>query len=442
MGLGALTMSEIPLEKLVPEDDFARLLAGASDGLFLRARALFSRGDAHWGKRDLFELHSEADELEICLDDYGARWNSRYHFFTELTASIRGFSLAGLSLEHLHRRLEGYGIHGHVGPDEGRALGRGLGRGRDFVRRSLETLLKGLLDEASAIGIDVAQDPAVYGPVGAPPVNFRLPRTLGIQDLADEDQRIAEVASKYLQACKMLGQAGLTPCESADQRDEILVNCCREEHARVFEATVHNLQSAYDTHIKNTGRESSDPRLLLLRGHISTCLHLLQAVTQLVHFMERHESDERRAEDQERIIQLIRREEVTDVVLNTLLERALWVLDAGRSLAEELLPSYTDVRSVTVELPAGVTLHARPIALIVAVVNHHGTPVEISIGGEQANAGSILEVMILSGSQADARKVTFKGDARPLGDLRELLEAGAGEQGLAHFSENLRYLRG
>jgi phosphotransferase system HPr-like phosphotransfer protein len=80
--------------------------------------------------------------------------------------------------------------------------------------------------------------------------------------------------------------------------------------------------------------------------------------------------------------------------------------------------------------------------LIVAVVNHHGTPVEISIGGEQANAGSILEVMILSGSQADARKVTFKGDARPLEDLRELLEAGAGEQGLAHFSENLGYLRG
>ncbi len=280
----------------------------------------------------------------------------------------------------------------------------------------------------------VAGGPAVQGPAGAPPVNFRLPRTLGIQDLADEDQRIAEVASKYLQACEMFDQAGLTPCESADERDKILVKRCREEQARVFEATVHNLQSAYDTHIKNTGRESSDPRLLLLRGHISTCLHLLQAVTQLVHFMERHESDERRAEDHERIIQLIRREEVTDIVLNTLLERALWVLDAGRSLGEELLPSYTDVLSVTVDLPAEVTLHARPSALIVAVVNHHGTPVEISIGGGKANASSILEVMILSGSQPDARKVTFKGDARPLADLQELLEAGAGGRGAGHFS--------
>lgn len=435
-------MQETPLVKLVPEDDFARLLAGASDGLFLRARALFSRGDDHWGKRDLFELHSEADELEVCLDDYGARWNARYHFFTELTASVRGFSLAGLSLEHLHQRLGGYGVRGSVDAQEAAKLDQGLARARSFVQRSLRILLRGLFDEARAVGVDVSQDAVVLGPGKSSLVNFRLPRTIGIQDLAAEDQRIAEVASKYLQACEMLKQAGLTVSGSSSERDTILRERCREERARVFEATVHNLQSAYDTHIKNTLCESADPRLLVLRGHLSTCLHLLQAVTQLVHFLERHESGERGAEAQERIAALIGREEVTDIVLNTLLERALWVLSAGSELAEELLPSYTDVRSVTVNLPTGVTLHARPISLIVAVVNHHGTPVEVSIGDKQANGSSILEVMILSGSQPEARSVTFKGDAHPLEDLKILLEAGAGEQGLDSLPDSLAYLRG
>lgn len=435
-------MAESSLVKLVPEDDFAHLLAGASDGLFLRARMLFARGDAHWGKRDLFELHSEADELEICLDDYGARWNTRYHFFTELTASVRGFSLAGLSLEHLHRRLDGYGIHGHGDAAESEALKLGLERSRDFVQRSLMTLLKGLFDEAALVDIDVPLEAAVMKPAGVPPVRFQLPRTLGIQNLADEDQRIAEVVSKYMQACEMLEQAGLAPLEGPQERDELLLKRCREEHARVFEATVHNLQSAYDTHIKNTTQESSDPRLPLLRGHISTCLHLLQAVTQLVHFMERHESGERGAEAQERLTKLIRREEVTDIVLNTLLERAFWALGAGSSLAAELLPSYTDVGTVQVDLPEGVTLHARPIALIVAVVNQHGTPVEITIGDKTANAGSILEVMILAGSNPEARTVSFQGDARPIADLQCLIEAGAGEQGLDELPASLAYLRG
>jgi phosphotransferase system HPr (HPr) family protein len=435
-------MSETSLERLVPEADFARLLSREATGLFLRAARAAGRGDRPWGKRELFELHSEADELEACLDDYGARWNAQYHLFTELTASIRGFSLAGLSLEHLHRRLAGYGLEGALGEDRVVAVQAAVDRGRSFVRASLDALLGALRDEAAEVGVEVAvggEEPE--GPP-QPAIHFRLPRTLGIQDLTDEEQRIAEVASKYLQAADMLAAAGLERSDDPVERERLLLARCREEHARVFEATVHNLQSAYDTHIKNTRREAEDGRLPRLRGHVSATLHLLEAVTQLVHFVERHENGERAAEAQERLAALVPRDQVHTLVLNDLGQAALEVLEAGRALAEDLLPSYTDVQAITLEIPAEVTLHARPIALLVAVVHHHGTPVELELAGKVANAGSILEVMILAGSNPEHRELVFRGDTRPLEDLRRLFEAGIGEWGLERLPEDLGYLRG
>ena len=122
--------------------------------------------------------------------------------------------------------------------------------------------------------------------------------------------------------------------------------------------------------------------------------------------------------------------------------RILAGLHAGRSLAEDLLPSYTDVQAITLEIPAEVTLHARPIALLVAVVHHHGTPVELELAGKVANAGSILEVMILAGANPEHRELVFRGDTRPLEDLRRLFEAGIGEWGLERLPEDLDYLRG
>ena len=66
---------------------------------------------------------------------------------------------------------------------------------------------------------------------------------------------------------------------------------------------------------------------------------------------------------------------------------------------------------------------------------------EIEIAGGTANAGSILEVMILAGSNPEVRILDFRGDTRPLEDLRLLFEAGLGEWGMDRLPEALDYLR-
>ena len=430
------------LEQLVPEQDFVGLLAAHSGDLLRLASELLADGDARWTKRQFFQLYSEADELESFLDDYGARYNQAYCYLTELVASMRGFSMAGLSLEHLVRRLDGYGVLGSFGDGQAARVRTDVRRARSFVQATLVDLLQAVQAESAASGVEPPSGGYAQGKFEDPVVRFRLPSNVGHEEIEDEEQRIAEVASKYIQACTMLEEAGLSRLSSGGERDAFIAQNCTEEQARVYEATVHNLQSAYDTYVKNTVLEAQDERLPLLRGHFTASLHLLEAVTQLVHFVERHESEVRDDEARRRLSELVPRAEVLRVTLDILLHWADRFMQQGRELAEELLPAYTNLQTLEIELCDGLLMHARPASLIVSVVNHYGTPVEMELEGQTCNAGSILELLVVVGSHPETRAFLFRGDEHPLRDIGLLFEHGFGEQGAESLPESLEYLGG
>lgn len=429
------------LEQVVSEQDFAPLLSRASQDFHLFANELVQAGPTPWSKRQLFLLYTEADELESFLDDYGARTNRTYATITEFVASVRGFALAGLSLEHLLRRLEGYAANQALEHGERAEFERDVAEARTFVQCVLLDLIRAVQQEATNLGAQVPEARAGSTQGAVEPVHIRLAHDLGQEDIAEEHQIIAEVSSKYLQAAQMLEKARVDRSCDATERDRYLREECSEERARVYEATVHNLQSAYDTHIKNTVTEADDERLRRLRGHISATLHLLEAVTQLTHFVERHESDVRHDAARVRLAELAPRSDVDEVTM-TLLFWAGRIFLAGRALAEDLLPAYTNLQALKVEIEEGVVLHARPASLVVSIVNHYGTPVEMELEGQTCNAGSILEMMVLIGSYPDARHFIFRGDANPLMDIGALFESGLGERGLDSLPDSLGYLRG
>jgi phosphotransferase system HPr (HPr) family protein len=164
-------------------------------------------------------------------------------------------------------------------------------------------------------------------------------------------------------------------------------------------------------------------------------------VTFLTHFVERHESGVRSEAAEVRIEQLIDRADVQDVILNHLLFWADSLMQRGRTLAEELLPSYTNLQELVVEMGEDVRLHARPASLIVNIVGRYGTPVELEVGGKRCNAGSILELLVTIGAQPDARVFIFRGDENPLRDIGRLFEVGLGEDGIDGLPDDLAYLR-
>jgi hypothetical protein len=437
-GLVVNFMSETPLEEIISEKAFAAELGERAAGFFAMAGALLARTDG-WDRGAFFQLTSEADGLEAQLDDHGARYNRNFSFLRELVASLRGFSQAGFSMAHLVRRLPTYGVG--LAPREREQAQQDVEGSRAFMEQTARGLLKALRKEAAALGVPLpAEAPSESVHADAGPRRM-LPRNMGQEDLLDDEQKVAEVASKYLQACAMLEETGIHRILDEQEREQWLARHCSEVQARVYEATVHNLQSTYDTHVKNSPAEAADPRLSKLRGHLSAALHLLEAVTHMAHFVERHESGQGNELLEARIGSVVKRSEVREQTLNHLLHWAAVILKRGRPLAEDLLPSYTNLQVLEVELPPTVSMHARPAALIVSIVNHFGTPVEMEVDGARCNAASILELLVAVGSHPNARNYVFHGDIKPLTDIKLLFEHAVGENGMERLPPQLSYLR-
>jgi phosphotransferase system HPr-like phosphotransfer protein len=432
-------MTETSLEELVEERQFAGILQTHGEPFFRLSNTLLGLDPDSWNKRHYFQLINESNTLESFLDDYGARFNRTYSFFTEIVASLRWFAMSGYSLSHASGRLASYGLAGWF--DDSSSIEVKLGNALSFCSRTAAQLLRALREEARLLGIELT-------PETFPESNFlpvvarrRLPRNVGQDDPIDDEQKIAEVASKFLTACGMLDELGVRPISDPLERRAFLKRACTEEQARVYEATIHNLQSTYDTHLQNTVAEAEDQRLARLRGHVSGSLHILASVTYLTHFFERHEDDVRSEEVKHRIGGLVSRAEVQSVILD-LLVLANHILRDGRGVAEDLLPEYTNLQQLEIELAEGLTMHARPAALIVGVVSHYGTPVEMEVAGQVCNAGSILELLVCVGSHPDQRRFVFRGDENPLRDIRLLFESQLGENGLDALPSALSYLNG
>ena len=428
-----------PLEELISEKEFASILEERAQVFYRLTNSLQQRADQDWTRTDFYGLISETDTLEAFLDDYGARYNRTFGFFRELVASIRGIALAGFSVAHLERRFESYGTI--LTPRDSESAMASIRKSRAFLLGSVRTLLAAAIHEGTARGLVVPSDGLEDGDRVRESLRRKLPRNTDQEDLEDDEQKIAEVAAKFLQVCGMFDDLAVRRIVDEDEREKYLRSVCSEEQARVYEATVHNLQSAYDTWVKNTVIESSDPRLPRLRGHASAALHLLEAVTHLVHFVERHESGLRNEMTERRLAALVDRAKVRDYTLNHLVYWAAQLVCRGRPLAEDLLPSYTNVQVLEVTLGDDVSLHARPAALIVGIVNRYGTPVEMEIEGRKCNAASILDLMVAVGSHPHARRFRFRGDEKPLRDIEILFRSGLGEKGIDRLPGDLSYLR-
>lgn len=434
-------MKDTSIDEVVSEAAFREPLQRHAERYFRMSNTLLGQAEETWTKRHFLQLFSEADALESFLDDHGARYNRAFHVFRELVASVRSFALAGFALGHLMGRIESYGTNLELYPAEQSDFRDTMTRASANLRAFVRVLLEGCSEEARTLGL--ARPQAAFPEDGyrngAP--RRKLPRNLGEQVIEEERQKIAEVVSRFLQVCTLFEDIGVRRIQDSEERERFFRKACSEEQARVYEASVHNLQSAYDTYIKGSTLELDDPRLPRLRGHISAAFHLLEAVTFLVHFVERHEAELRTDEARRRLGRLVGREEVRDLTLNDLLYWARRFLDLGRPLAEELLPAYTNLQELEVRLREDTPLHARPVSLIVQIVNRYGTPVELELNGSTCNAGSIIELMIAVGSNPDARQLRFRGDENPLRDIGLLFQARLGEDGLDQLPEQISYLR-
>jgi phosphotransferase system HPr-like phosphotransfer protein len=431
------TSAAEPLEQFISEEEFLPLLAGQANAFFRLGNFLLAARRETWGETHMFSLSTEANALESFLDDFSARNNRTFSYFTEIVASVRGFANAAHALHHLKRRLTKYGVHADDDPKFSAELDAAL----DWSNGSIEKLLNELYKGAETLKLAITRE--ALGGTSFPSAFARLRLKINVdeEDVVDETQRIAELATKYLKICDIVDSIGIEKFDDPVRLRHFVTKNCSEEKARQYETSVHNLQSKYDTYIKNTSYEVKDANLRALRGFISITLHLLEYVTHLVHFYERHENDIRYEPTKQRIARVIVKGDVLEHAVNFGLYYSAEFLKRGREPALAIFPEYTKLREQGFDVPSHVELHLRPATLIHKVAMHYGTPLQMCLGdGDWIDVSSLIRVVMEIGMNSNARKVVFRGDENALRDLKLLFDAGFGEGGDG-FPKELDYLQ-
>ncbi len=424
--------------RVITVEEFKPLLASQAQDFLKLANGLLELNPEQWSQRQLYHLYQSTTDLETFLDDYAARENRVFFPVRELVAIGRWLAVAMSSLVHLDSRLPQYARGHEAGPqasvaNQVRASALRLG---EMIMRTLEALQLTWQEVGMAWPDGVLR----LDSLSAAGDMVRLPRDRGDQvaeDPEDHSSDAALVASRFIRLVKHMERVDPVRASGLDRLKQVVAVHCTEAQSRRFEARVHNLQSTYDSLIAGTAEEGKHAELPAIRGAASLAYHLFEAVTALVHLYERHRLDERRGADGGPLLEL---EEFLDIVVNQCVMTAYDGLSRAHPLAQKLLDELSSRCSRELELPEGLTLHARPISLIVSVVNHHQVSVEAEIEGERCSAASIMQLLVLAGSHPSCRKLRFYGGPEVLADLAALFEARLGEDGLDQLPCRLAYL--
>ena len=436
-------MSKRSSERIIQEEEFVAILATHAESFLCFLNLLRGRDTRDWVKRHYNELMDRAHELETLLDDYGARNNRSFWFLGELVASLRGFGKAATMVKHLLGRYQRYNLV--LSESLTREFFAETDRAIRFMNQGILTLMNALLKEFRKVGVRIPSEVQRDSTVAEGRVRESLPHNFDEEDAREdseeEDSQVAKVASAYLSALERISSLKRERIADPLTLRRFVDSTFDEERARSVEALVHSIQSKYDTYVKATPVELQAPALPSMRGHASTALHLLEVATELTHFYVRRETEISASKAHSGIARLIDKTEVLHQIVNYALFFAVRILEAGRPFAEEALSRFVQGEELRVFIPEDETLHARPISLIVRIVNQYETHVEMEISGKTCSAASIMEIIMIAGDHPTEREILFRGDSRPLKDIELLFENGLGEGGIDALPEQLSYLK-
>lgn len=385
---GSLSAAIEPLAPLIGDDEFLDLVCARSGPLLALAGRLTTlpAGERSLTRPLIGRLLLESGQIELLLDEYGARQNRRWSGFRALVAALRNFARIGQTLAHLQGRLAAYRLL-PVDADF-QAVTRERLR---VVGQVVEEVTVGLLDEAQRLGIrlpDIAPAPDDFAD-SLPPGRL----------LRDRDDRIAgEAGSKVTHlATEFLNLAAESELLRASARvpPEDYAACfpdpVSEERLRQLSFRFHNLQSLYDTHVSGTSIETSDADLPVLRGHASVILHLLEIATDLAHYYERHVSPQT-GDDVFRGRPVVDSGTTMATLFGYAMAFASDFLAGGQRLCRGILRRYAESTCLEVPVPCYRGFHVRPSNLVARIVMHYGGEVRMELEGKLFDAGSPLDL--------------------------------------------------
>ncbi len=368
--------------------------------------------------------------LEDFLDFHGAKKNSEWVFYRELSATIRHLSLASYSQRHILNRFKFYTFE-----DGGQDIFRQealdtLRTIQDSIRLAAPVILK----EAERLGIVIPT--SGYDLSYFPGISSTQQLDHNIDDINPGKQKqknLARISSEFLEVVRDFEQFAFYERYDLKKIHTIVPEKINEVAIRSYEMRVHNIQSSFDSYVVSLESEEDNQILEQLRSHFSIVFHMLQVMGRLLHFYERHLYDvgfkEEYKKVSENLAELIDPDVLLDRAMNFCLFYAWRFLSSGKKVASTVLNQNMETGSIEVAIPKDRGFHSRPSLLVAKIVQHYGGEVQLRVGGDCFDASSVLDIQWAGGkiNKEKIETVTFTGNSRALNDLLILAGVNYGE---------------
>ncbi len=432
-----MALQTVELREVISEEEFLRLVHNAAIDVLRIALFLedVKKTQKVFNKKLFYVIASTSRDLEDFLDDHGAKNNRAWNFFRDLVASARSFGFIAFLVGHIEKS--------HTGPQEQELLREYFDKTKKvkrYLKQVLIYIFKLIREEARRLHVS-------FPPKGLSekyyydiPADKILPQNLDEGEAKNEREKIIKVCSEYINTINEFEDFECDHCYTHKKLLEMIPHKVNEEKIRKFELFMHNLESVYDTYVKDTTIATEDVRLNQLRTLISITLHLLEIARGLAHFYERHEKINAALENG------IKGNSVLNCTVNWGLYYTHQMMQTSKLLANDLLKDYAARESVQLPIPKELGFHLRPSTLVAKVVNHYGSDVYMMVGEDKFDAKSILSITWAGGKIAREKieSVTFVGDKRVLKDLEILASVNYGEDHMGKdqpLPKELSYLR-
>ncbi|MBN2467183.1 MAG: HPr family phosphocarrier protein [Deltaproteobacteria bacterium] len=428
---------EYHAKEIISEEAFLRLVHNATVDVLRISQCLAGEqvDPKLLTKRLFYVISVTARELEDFLDDHGAKNNRDWYFFRELVATARTFGFVAFLVEHIETRYLSF-----QDKKSYKSYFERTKSIRQYYNQLLIQIFTLIQNEAQRLNISFPPQGLSEHYYYDIPSNKILPPNLNEEEDKNEKESIIKICSQFINITQEFDDLECDRRYPPQQLSKMIPAKVNEEKIRRFELFMHNLESVYDTYVKDTSLEAQDPGFNKLRTQISIILHLLEIARALAHFYERHEKINTLLE------QAVPGNSVPNCVVNWALYHTDRMMRSSKLLAEELLRHYAAMDSIQLPVPKNLGFHLRPSTLVAKVVNHYGSDAYLIVGNDKFDAKSVLSITWAGGKIAREKidEVTFVGEKRVLDDLETLASVNYGED---HMGKNrplpkkLSYLR-
>lgn len=392
-------------------------------------------------KRLYSRLISTSNLLEDFLDFHGAKNNKLWCYYRELASCVRYLSLAGYSLRHISNRLHHYELD-----DEGDFKGSGETTVK-FLVKSLRNLAPEILGYAEKLNINIPDDGFDQGNFPGVVTSYQLKYDIDDQNVKEQREHIVKISSEFLNISKSFGHFTFFKPYTIEEIKDIIPLKVNEIEIRRFEMLFHNLQSSYDIYVSHT---AGNKQLKQLRDYLSIILHLLTIMGRFLHLYEQRFHDVGYKSVYNEIMENLSKHVDLNVLLDRIVNYGLYYvcffISSGQAIARETLNNNIEIDSIKVGIPVTRGFHSRPSLMVAKIVQHFGGKVELCVGGDTFDAGSVLDVQWAGGKiqKENITEVEFKGDSRALHDIKILAGVNYGEDSMGKgiaLPKELKYLK-